>query len=167
MLYSSFKAAGLTDPETGLQKDKNGGLKASQKDVLDAVQLLTEAGSNKEFRSSRLYVEAVSTVLPKLENSSAKVQSITKDMQDATVAGQKGNKVEQERLLKHAVSQADQTNTAAIAQMLRDPMFVASQRSQQWCMIWQIMLSCRAPHVCNTHNFWRIRADLVTPRAWS
>jgi hypothetical protein len=128
MLYASFKAAGLTDPDTGMQKDKNGGLKASQKDVLDAVQLLSEAGTSKDLRSSRLYVEAVSTVLPKLENSSAKVQTITQDLQDATKAGAKGDTKEQERLLKDAVSQADQTNTAAIAQMLRDPRFVASQR---------------------------------------
>jgi hypothetical protein len=130
MIYASYKATGLTDVATGMQKDTNGGLKPSQKDVLDAVQLLNEAGANnKDLRSNPLYLQAVGTVLPKLENSSAKVQQITTDLTGATAAGVKGDKTEQERLLKDAVAQADQTNTAAIAQMLRDPRFVASQRN--------------------------------------
>jgi hypothetical protein len=129
MLYSSFKAAGLADPESGLTKDPNGGLKASQKDILDAVSLLSEAGTNKDLRSSRLYVEAVATVLPKLENSSEKVKIITADLDGATKAGASGDKAKQAILLKDAVDKADQTNTAAIAQMLRDPRFVASQRN--------------------------------------
>ncbi|MBU6451548.1 MAG: hypothetical protein KGS72_07210 [Cyanobacteria bacterium REEB67] len=128
MLYASFKGAGLTDPESGMKRDSNGGLKASQKDVLDAVQLLSEAGSNKDLRNSRLYVEAVGTILPKLESSSHKVETINKDLKDATAAGAKGDKVQQEKLLKDAVTLADTTNTAAIAQLLRDPRFVNSQR---------------------------------------
>ena len=130
MLYASFKGAGLTDPESGMVRDAGGSLKASQKDVLDAVQLLSEAGTNKELRNSKLYVQAVSTIMPKLENGSERTQAITKDLDQAVAAGAKGNKVEQERLLKDAVNQADQTNTAAIAQLLRDPRFVESQQDK-------------------------------------
>ncbi|MBS1991834.1 MAG: hypothetical protein JSS83_15035 [Cyanobacteria bacterium SZAS LIN-3] len=129
MRFATFKAEGLANTEGPTQRDANGALKPSQKDLVDAVQLLTEAAGNKDLRHSQLYLNTVNTVLPRLENSSAKVTTITNDLQNATNAGQAGNKVEQERLLKEAVALADSTNTAAIAQMLRDPKFVASQRN--------------------------------------
>jgi len=124
LVYAQYKAGGYSNENTPVERDDKGRLKVDQRDVLDAMSLLSEAGANNvDLRNHDLYLQSVNKVFPRLENSSGKIQTITTEMENAIKFGQQGNKVEQEKALKAAVAQADQVNVPVLAQLVKDPSF--------------------------------------------
>lgn len=124
LVYAQYKAGGYTNENTPVERDDKGRLKVDQRDVLDAMSLLSEAGANNvDLRNHELYLQSVNKVFPRLENSSVKIQTITTEMENAIKFGREGNKVEQEKALKAAVAQADQVNVPVLAQLVKDPSF--------------------------------------------
>jgi hypothetical protein len=128
MVYANLKGGGYTDSSAPLVVQENGKIKANQKDVLDAMQLLMEAGRNKDLRNNELYVRAVNQVVPRLETGSGKVEIINESIRKSVEAGSHGDKSEQEKALKLAVEQADKINVGDLAQLMRDPRFVNLQK---------------------------------------
>jgi hypothetical protein len=127
MAYAQFKGHGLTSSDA-VELGADGKLKVSTKDALDAMQLITEAsGNNRELRNTKLYSDAVREIYPRLAEVTEKASVITKSLEQANELGKQGNKVEQEKALKAAVEQADTTNMAMLAQLLRDPKFSSRQ----------------------------------------
>ncbi|MFA7339610.1 MAG: hypothetical protein WC028_22705 [Candidatus Obscuribacterales bacterium] len=128
LIYAQLKGGGFTNPNTPVELMPNGKLKVDRADITDAMSLIAEAGaSSKELRNHPLYLNAVNEVFPRNENGSQKVQAITQELQNAIELGSKGNKVEQEKALKAAVTQADNINVPMIAQMVKDPAFANRQ----------------------------------------
>lgn len=131
LIYAQLKGGGFTNPNTPVEMLPNGKLKVDRADITDAMSLIAEAGaSSKDLKNHPLYLNAVNEVFPRNENGSQKVQAITQDLQNAIELGSKGNKVEQEKALKAAVTQADNINVPLIAQMVKDPAFASRQNPE-------------------------------------
>lgn len=127
MAYAQFKGRGMTSSDA-VKLGADGKLKVNTKDALDAMQLITEAsGNNRELRNTKLYSDALREIYPRLAEVTEKASVITKSLEQANDLGKQGNKVEQEKALKAAVEQADTTNMAMLAQLLRDPKFSSRQ----------------------------------------
>lgn len=130
MAYAEFKGNGMAG-KGDVTLDNLGRINVNTKDSLDAMQLLTEAGGNNpDLRKSNLYSEALREVYPRLASVTDKAATITDQLQKANDFGKQGNAAEQEKMLKAAVEQADGTNMAVLAQLLRDPKFNSRQSDE-------------------------------------
>ncbi len=128
LVYAQYKGSGYTNENTPVERDAKGQLKVDQRDVLDAMSLLSEAGANNpDLRNHDLYLQAVNKVFPRIENSSEKIKTITTEMENAMKFGKEGNIAEQERSLKAAIAQADKVNVPVLAQLVKDPNFQGRQ----------------------------------------
>lgn len=128
--FANLKGGGYTNPDVPVERMANGRLKSDQKDVLDAMGMIMEAGKNKDLRNNENYTRAVNQVLPRLETGSDRAGAINENLQKAIEAGQKGDKAEQERLLRDNVKKADEMNIAGLAQLMRDPKFTKLQNEK-------------------------------------
>lgn len=125
--YANLKGGGYTNPAVPVERMPNGRLKSDQRDVLEAMGMIIEAGKNKDLRNHEHYVRAINQVLPRLETGTERAGTILDNLQKSVLAGAKGDKVEQEKLLRDSVNKADNMNIYGLAQLIKDPKFAKLQ----------------------------------------
>lgn len=119
--YAMLKAEGLADPTTTLEKLPDGRPKVNEKEVMDAYQLVREAGRlNPDFKATQVFKgadEHVSALYAMHQGD--RTQRMIDNVLQASEAGRQGNPKEQERLLKAAVDEANKVDLSLIAAQLK------------------------------------------------
>lgn len=119
--YAMLKAEGVADPTSGIEKLADGRPKVNEKEVMDAYQLVREAGRlNPDFKSTRVFANADSHVSALYAmHQGDRTQRLIDNVLQSHEAGRQGNTAEQERLLKAAVDEANKVDLSLIAAQLR------------------------------------------------
>ncbi len=119
--YAMLKSEGIADPSTGLARLPDGRPKVNEKEVMDAYQLVREAGRlNPDFKSTQVFANADSQISAIYAlNQGERTQRLIDNVLKSHEAGRTGNSAEQERLLKAAVDEANKVDLSLIAAQLR------------------------------------------------